>query len=77
MAELASGCTSLMGFQTGVVPVPGGTTPAGTITLRTACDGEFDRDLFGTAESPAASRAMQVYDSAPARAVRGRRGTGV
>ncbi|HEV8632370.1 MAG TPA: hypothetical protein VGV61_18795, partial [Thermoanaerobaculia bacterium] len=62
VAELPQAGTSLIGFRSGVIPVPGGTTSVGTIDLGTACDGEFARDLFGIVGVAGRVRAMAVYD---------------
>ena len=62
VAELTVGGASLLGFKSGIVPVPGGSTPAGTITLRPACDPEFARDLFGLVGVEGRVRALVVYD---------------
>ena len=62
VGELVEGSTALLGFRNGIVPVPGGSTPAGTITLRPACDPEFARDLFGLVGVEGRVRALAVYD---------------
>ncbi len=62
VAELTEGSSSLVGFVSGIVPVPGASTSAGDITLRTACDGELATDLFGTVGVAGRVRALAVFD---------------
>lgn len=63
VAELTEGTTNLVGVKPGVVPIGGGTTSAGVITLRQACESAFSADLFGSTGVAGRVRALAVWDS--------------
>jgi len=69
VAELAQGSSLLIGVASGVVPVPGATTQAGTIELGPACAPEFSAGLFGTIGAEGTVRALAVYDDGTGPAV--------
>ncbi|MEM7483436.1 MAG: hypothetical protein AAF481_19920, partial [Acidobacteriota bacterium] len=69
VAESFVGGDYAIATASGVVPVPGGTSSAGVLTLAGGCGQEFSADLFGRTGVSGRVRALAVFDDGSGPAV--------